>query len=161
MFTRIASERWRPLSTLYLCPLRALLNNLLPRLDSYAGFVGARIGLWHGDVGPAERQRLVVEPPDILLTTPESLEAMFLSTRVDAHRLLGNVRSVIVDEVHAFASDDRGWHLLALLERIRHLTGNELQRVGLSATVGNPAQLLDWMTPGCERPKQVIESAWV
>lgn len=156
LFTRIAAERWRPLSTLYLCPLRALLNNLLPRLQSYGGFVGAGVGLWHGDVGPAERQRLVVDPPDLLLTTPESLEAMFLSTRVDTHRLLGNVRSVIVDEVHAFASDDRGWHLLALLERIQHLSGIELQRVGLSATVGNPAQLLDWLTPRCERSKQVV-----
>lgn len=159
MFTRIATERWRPLSTLYLCPLRALLNNLLPRLESYAGFVGAWVGLWHGDVGPADRQRLVVDPPDVLLTTPESLEAMFLSTRVDAHRLLGNVRSVIVDEVHAFASDDRGWHLLALLERIQHLTGIELQRVGLSATVGNPQQLLDWLTPQCQRSKRVIAPA--
>ncbi len=156
ILTRIATERWRPLSTLYLCPLRALLNNLLPRLQSYAGYVGARAGLWHGDVGPAERQRLVVDPPDILLTTPESIEAIFLSTRVDAHRLLSAVRSVIVDEVHAFASDDRGWHLLALLERIQHLTGTELQRVGLSATVGNPGQLLDWLTPSCERPKQVL-----
>ncbi len=156
MLTRMAGERWRPLSTLYLCPLRALLNNLLPRLESYAGYVGARVGLWHGDVGPAQRQRLVVEPPDLLLTTPESLEAMFLSIRVDAHRLLGSVRSVIVDEAHAFASDDRGWHLLALLERIQHLAGTELQRVGLSATVGNPPQLLDWLTPSCERPKQVV-----
>ncbi len=156
MLTRISTDRWRPLSTLYLCPLRALLNNLLPRLESYAGYVGARVGLWHGDVGPAERQRLVVDPPDLLLTTPESLEAMFLSTRVDAHRLLGGVRSVIIDEVHAFASDDRGWHLLALLERIQHLAGSELQRVGLSATVGNPGHLLDWLTPSCRRAKQVI-----
>jgi ATP-dependent helicase Lhr and Lhr-like helicase len=156
IFTRIVTERWRPLSTLYLCPLRALLNNLLPRLESYAGYVGAGVGLWHGDVGPAERQRLVVDLPDLLLTTPESLEAMFLSTRVDAHRLLGTVRSVIVDEVHSFASDDRGWHLLSLLERIRHLTGNELQRIGLSATVGNPGQLLEWLTPRCERAKRVV-----
>lgn len=156
MLTRIATERWRPLSTLYLCPLRALLNNLLPRLERYAGYAGLRAALWHGDVGPAERQRLVANPPDVLLTTPESIEAMFLSTRVDGRRLLGGVRAVIVDEVHAFAADDRGWHLLALLERIRHLTGDELQRVGLSATVGNPGALLGWLTPGCARPRRVI-----
>lgn len=156
MLTRIAEERWRPLSTLYLCPLRALLNNLHPRLEAYGGYVGARVGLWHGDVGPAERQRLVVDPPDVLLTTPESLEAMFLSIRVDARRLLGGIRSVIVDEVHAFASDDRGWHLLALLERIQYLTGIEVQRIGLSATVGNPPALLEWLTPRCVRPKEVI-----
>ncbi|MGH9222620.1 MAG: DEAD/DEAH box helicase [Acidimicrobiales bacterium] len=156
ILTRIVSERWKPLSTLYLCPLRALLNNLLPRLERYTGFVGARVALWHGDVGPAERQRLVVDPPDVLLTTPESVEAIFLSTRVDAHRLLGNVRCVVVDEVHSFAGDDRGWHLLALLERVRHLTGDELQRIGLSATVGNPEELLGWLTPRCERSRRVI-----
>jgi ATP-dependent Lhr-like helicase len=156
MLTRIAAESWRPLSVLYLCPLRALLNNLLPRLEGYSGFVGARTGLWHGDVGSAERQRLVVEPPDVLLTTPESLEAIFMSTRVDAHRLFGDVRAVIVDEVHAFASDDRGWHLLALLERIQHLVGHEIQRIGLSATVGNPDQLLAWLTPRATAPRKVI-----
>lgn len=118
--------------------------------------MGARVGLWHGDVDPGEHQRLVVDPPDLLLATPESLEAMFLSIRVDAHPLLGTVRSLIVDEVHSFASDDRGWHLLAFLERIRHLTGNELQRIGLSATVGNPGQLLEWLTPRCERAKRVV-----
>lgn len=157
VLTRIAAERWRPLSVLYLCPLRALLNNLLPRLERYCSFVGLRPGLWHGDVGPAERQRLVADPPDVLLTTPESLEAMFLSTRVDAHRFLGGVRAVIVDELHAFASDDRGWHLLALLERIEHLRGgDEIQRIGLSATVGNPPELLEWLTPSATAPRVVV-----
>src|SRR5262245_17367812 len=73
LLSRIATEQSRGLSVLYLCPLRALLNNLHTRLERYAGFVGARVGLWHGDVGTAARGRIFAEPPEILLTTPESL----------------------------------------------------------------------------------------
>ncbi|MGH9186270.1 MAG: DEAD/DEAH box helicase, partial [Acidimicrobiales bacterium] len=94
VLTKVANDGWRPLSVLYLCPLRALLNNLLPRLEGYAGFAGQRVALWHRDVAPSQRQRIVVDPPDVLLTTPESLEAMFLSSRVNAHRLLGGVKAV-------------------------------------------------------------------
>ena len=81
-------KRWRGLSVLYVCPLRALLNNLHPRLERYAGFVGLRAGLWHGDVGAAAREPHPRDPPDILLTTPESLEAMLVSARRDHAALL-------------------------------------------------------------------------
>ena len=156
VLSRLANERWRPVSVLYLCPLRALLNNLHPRLEHYASFTGHRVGLWHGDVGAAERGRIVTDPPDLLLTTPESLEAIFMSTKVDARWLLGGVRTVIVDEVHAFAGDDRGWHLLAVLARLQHLAGQEIQRIGLSATVGNPPELLDWLRTGTSGPGTVV-----
>jgi ATP-dependent Lhr-like helicase len=107
--------------------------------------LGRRAALWHGDVGAADRRRILLDPPDVLLTTPESLEAMLISTRVDPRELFARVRAVVVDEVHAFAGDDRGWHLLAVLERLTRLAGRPLQRVGLSATVGNPAELLRWL----------------
>ena len=73
LLSRIASEGWRGLSALYVCPLKALLNNLEPRLQHYASFVGLRVGLWHGDVGEATRRRMLRDPPEILLTTPEVL----------------------------------------------------------------------------------------
>src|ERR1700687_5371370 len=79
LLSRIASEGWRGLSALYVCPLKALLNNLEPRLQRYASFVGLRVGLWHGDVGEAARRRMLRDPPEILLTTPESLEAVMIS----------------------------------------------------------------------------------
>lgn len=148
LLSRIASERWRGLSALYICPLKALLNNLAPRLERYAGFLGLRVGLWHGDVGEPARRRMLRDPPDILLTTPESLEAMMISSRLDEVALLSGVRACIVDELHAFAGDDRGWHLLFLLARIEHLSGRRIQRIGLTATVGNPTQLLGWFSMG-------------
>ncbi|MBV1800479.1 DEAD/DEAH box helicase [Siccirubricoccus sp. G192] len=148
LISRIATEGGRGLSAVYVCPLKALLNNLAPRLERYASFVGLRVGLWHGDVGEPARRRMLRDPPEILLTTPESLEAMLISARLDHVDLLGGIRSVVVDELHAFAGDDRGWHLLFLLSRLERLTGRQIQRIGLTATVGNPSELLDWLTLG-------------
>jgi ATP-dependent Lhr-like helicase len=146
VLSKMLTEDWRGLSVLYVCPLRALLNNLHPRLEHYTNLIGRRTQLWHGDVNQGQRHRILTEPPDLLLTTPESIESMLVSSRVDAEALFRSVRIVVVDEIHAFAGDDRGWHLLAVLERLAHLTGRELQRIGLSATVGNPNGLLQWLT---------------
>ncbi|AQP50447.1 DEAD/DEAH box helicase [Tessaracoccus flavescens] len=145
MLTRMATETWSGTSVLYICPLRALLNNLEHRVDSYAKWLGRSAAVRHGDTAQSVRRRIAVERPDILMTTPESIEAMLVSSTLDPRVLLGGVRAVIVDEIHAFAGDDRGWHLLAVLERLTHLTGRPLQRVGLSATVGNAEDLLTWL----------------
>ncbi|MGV9380019.1 DEAD/DEAH box helicase [Nonomuraea sp. NPDC003707] len=145
ILSAMASDQWNGVSVLYICPLKALLNNLLPRLELYATWTGRRVALWHGDVSTARRQSILRDPPDILLTTPESIESMLVSTKVDHRHLFRGLRAVVVDEVHAFAGDDRGWHLLAVLERLTHLVGRPIQRVGLSATVGNPPELLSWL----------------
>lgn len=145
VLSRMSTAGWRGLSVLYVCPLRALLNNLEPRVDLYAQWLGRRAALWHGDTGQGKRRRMLIDPPDILLTTPESLEAMLVSTMVNPREHFANVQCVIVDEVHAFAGDDRGWHLLAVLERLERLAGHPIQRIGLSATVGNPDELLTWL----------------
>jgi ATP-dependent helicase Lhr and Lhr-like helicase len=156
ILSRICSENWTGLSVLYICPLRALLNNLHVRLEEYCNMVGRRCGLWHGDIGESEKNRIRGNYPDILLTTPESLEVMLISARPAAREMLKGVRLVVIDEIHAFAGDDRGWHLLAVLERVSRLAGRELQRIGLSATVGNPAELLEWMAGHCEGSKRVL-----
>ncbi|MEU3173260.1 DEAD/DEAH box helicase [Streptomyces sp. NPDC007000] len=145
LLSAMAEHRWTGTSVLYLCPLKALLNNLVVRVDTYAQWLGRRAALWHGDTKESQRQRIRTEAPDVLLTTPESLEAMLIGVKTDHARLLGGVRAVVVDEVHAFAGDDRGWHLLAVLERLERVTGRPIQRVGLSATVGNPEHLLRWL----------------
>ncbi|WP_327588225.1 DEAD/DEAH box helicase [Nonomuraea sp. NBC_00507] len=145
LLSRMVTERWHGTSVLYLCPMKALLNNLLPRLESYTGWLGRRATLWHGDVTSSRRKQTLREQPDVLLTTPESLEAMLVSANVDHREFLSGLRAVVIDEVHAFAGDDRGWHLLAVLERLTYLLGHRLQRIGLSATVGNPAELLRWL----------------
>ncbi|MCY0946186.1 DEAD/DEAH box helicase [Streptomyces antarcticus] len=158
ILSAMSRQRWSGTSVLYLCPLKALLNNLVTRVDSYAGWLGRRAELWHGDTKESQRRRIRTTPPDILLTTPESLEAMLIGVKTDHTHLLGGIRAVVVDEVHAFAGDDRGWHLLAVLERLEQVTGRPIQRIGLSATVGNPQQLLTWLqgSGAGKRPGQVI-----
>ncbi|MGY1979946.1 DEAD/DEAH box helicase [Nocardia gipuzkoensis] len=145
LLSQMATQDWCGISVLYLCPLRALLNNLQPRLHEYAQWLGRTAAVWHGDVGQTARQRILRDRPDILLTTPESLEAMLVSTRVDPRALFSGLRAVVIDEVHAFAGDDRGWHLLAVLERLARISGRDVQRIGLSATVGNPEELSTWL----------------
>lgn len=145
MLTRMADEAWTGTSVLYVCPLRALLNNLEPRVANYASWLGRAASVRHGDTTAGARKRQVFERPDILLTTPESLESMLVSTLANPRALFADVRAVVIDEVHAFAGDDRGWHLLGVLERISRLAGRPLQRIGLSATVGNAPELLEWL----------------
>lgn len=148
LLSRMLSEDWAGLSVLYVCPIKALLNNLLPRLEHYSGLVGRRCRLWHGDTSDGERRAILAEPPDLLLTTPESLEVLLVVRHRKHPKLLSNVRAVIVDEMHAFAGDDRGWHLLSVLARVERITGRPLQRIGLSATVGNAEELLGWLATG-------------
>lgn len=147
VLSRMLKEGWPATSVLYICPIKALLNNLEHRLSYYAGLVGRRVEVWHGDISQSRKHKALKEPPDILLTTPESIEAMLISVRVDRPAWFGNLRTVIVDELHAFASDDRGWHMRSVLHRLDQYLGRPLQRIGLSATVSNPSTLLDWFAP--------------
>ncbi|MCF6522714.1 DEAD/DEAH box helicase [Streptomyces sp. JJ36] len=158
VLSAMSAHGWAGTSVLYLCPLKALLNNLVTRIDGYAQWLGRRAVLWHGDTKESQRRHIRTERPDILLTTPESLEAMLIGVKTDHAHLLGGVRAVVVDEVHAFAGDDRGWHLLAVLERLQRVAGRPIQRIGLSATVGNPEQLLTWLqgSGAGRRPGRVV-----
>src|SRR5690606_34092129 len=99
---------------------------------------------WHGDINQSQKRKALKDYPDIILTTPESLEAMLISVKVDRKAWFGNVRAFIVDELHAFAGDDRGWHLRSVMSRVEQYASNPVQRIGLSATLGNPEQLLEW-----------------
>lgn len=156
VLSRMLDEDWDGLTVLYLCPIKALLNNLEHRIGHLSGLFGRRVGLWHGDVSPSARQRILRDPPDVLLTTPESLEVMLVSRRVDHDRLFRRLRVVIVDEVHAFAGDDRGWHLYGVLARLDRLAQAPLQRVALSATLANADDLLTHLAPRAEDARAVV-----
>jgi ATP-dependent helicase Lhr and Lhr-like helicase len=151
------SEGRPPVSILYLCPLRALLNNQEARLERLLGMVGRTVFKWHGDVTDRARKRMQKDPPDLLMTTPESLEVMLMSKRVAQDALFGHVAAVVIDEVHAFAGDDRGGHLASVLERVTAFCQRDIQRIGLSATVGNPADLLPWLQGSSKRPQRLVD----
>jgi len=156
LISKTLAKEWPGLSVLYVSPIKALLNNQEYRLRYYYELVGHRVGVWHGDASATSKKRMVSDAPDCLLTTPESLEVMLVSQNVPHREILKDVQAIVVDEVHAFAGDDRGWHLLSLLSRISRIAGRDIQRIGLSATVGNPEFLLEWLSAGSNRGRSVI-----
>lgn len=148
------------IACLYIAPLKALCNDLHARLQDDAetlaehGPVRITVGLRTGDVSTAARRQLLDDPPDILVTTPESLSLML--AHPESARLLQNVRWVIVDEVHALASNKRGADLAISLERLDHLTVKPVQRIGLSATCHPLQKVARWL--GGVRHDVVIRS---
>lgn len=149
---RCLVEDWQPLSIIYVTPLRALNRDVDRRLSEIAEAVGLKIGLRHGDTTQSERTKQVRNPPHLLVTTPETFQLMF--TGKNLRKILSTVKAVIVDEVHDLAASERGWQLNVGLSRLEMMTGSSLQRIGLSATVGNPQQVAQWLSPN--KAKAVI-----
>lgn len=145
LLNRCLVEEWKPLSILYITPLRALNRDVDRRLNEITEAVGLKVGLRHGDTKQSERSRQVRNPPDLLVTTPETFQLMF--TGKNLRELLKRVQAVIIDEVHDLAASERGWQLSVGLERLEALSGHPVQRIGLSATVGNPDEVAQWLSP--------------
>jgi ATP-dependent Lhr-like helicase len=157
VLSRILTDETRPVAALYVCPIRALLNNQEERVRRYAQMVGLDAFKWHGDVSASAKARFVRDPRHLLMITPESLEVMMISQKSDARTLFAGLSAVIIDEVHAFAADDRGAHLVSVLERLSRFCGRDVQRIGLSATVGNPDEIGRWLQGSSERPYRRVD----
>jgi ATP-dependent Lhr-like helicase len=153
----LVEDQPEAVGAVYLAPIKALLNNQAERLGLYTEIVGLRRFLWHGDIESPARKTFVNEPSELLMTTPESLEVMLASTKVPTARLFRDLRIVVIDEIHALAGTDRGAHLMSVLERVADHSRHDVQRVGLSATVGNPDALLGWMRGTSTRDGIVID----
>jgi ATP-dependent Lhr-like helicase len=139
------------IAILYVTPLRALNRDLEQRLVTLTGEVGLTAAVRHGDTTQSQRTRMSKHPPDLLLTTPETLQLLLVGARL---RLgLKEVRAVVVDELHELAPSDRGAQLMVTLERLDALVGHPVRRIGLSATIGNPEAVARYLSPA---PRQVV-----
>lgn len=133
LLSRMAEKEGEGLRLIYITPLRALNRDIILRIERLAAEVGFRAVLRHGDTPASQRRKFLAEPPDIMVTTPESLNLLFAST---ANRgIWDSVEYIVVDEVHELLESERGSELAVLLERIEKRRGRRVQRVGLSATL--------------------------
>jgi len=137
---------------IYVTPLRALNRDILDRLEQWCERLGISIGVRHGDTTRAERRRQSKNPPEFLITTPETLQAIFTGSRLREH--LRGTRFVVVDEIHELVGNERGAQLACALERAERYSEG-FQRVGLSATVGNPEQTGEYLV-GRDRDVEIV-----
>lgn len=144
IFEKLINEVHEPISTLYITPLKALNRDLIERISWWCSAIGISVSVRHGDTDRAERTRQAKKPHHLLITTPETLQAMLPAPKMGSH--LRNVRYVIVDEIHELFPDKRGAQLSIALERLREKAG-DFQRIGISATVGNAEELARFLCP--------------
>jgi len=141
------------IKVLYITPLRALNRDLLERLEWWCNNLDIKLAVRHGDTETSERTRQARSPPDMLITTPETLQAILIGWVMRQH--LQAIRWVVVDEVHEMADSKRGSQLSLALERLRQITGRDFQLIGLSATIGSPEEVGRFLV-GNEREVEIV-----
>ncbi len=159
----VAEEQPPGLPILYVAPLKALINDQFGRLELLCERLSLPVTRWHGDAADGPKRRLLARPGGVLLITPESIEALLCRRPAAASALFGQLRFLIVDELHAFLAGPRGTHLASLLRRLEALAEpsslGPARRVGLSATLGDLEAAATWLRPGSPARVTLVTSA--
>ena len=136
---------------LYIAPLKALINDQFGRLNDLCEEAGIPVCRWHGDVAQTQKRKLLRKPAGILQITPESLESLMINKHMEIPSLFGDLRFIVIDEIHSLLRGDRGMQTFCLIERLCKLAGCDPRRVGLSATIGNPEAAGRFLAAGSGR----------
>ena len=150
---------------IYIAPLKSLINDQFSRLGQLLDETGIPVFHWHGDVAMSHKTKALNDPKGILQITPESLESMLMNRSNDIIRLFGDLRFIVIDELHTLTGTDRGNQILCQLVRIGRLIGHHPRRVGLSATIGDTQKAAKWLGAGTGRNTQApdpgkIKTLW-
>jgi len=137
---------------LYISPIKALINDQFERLNGLLKEADIPVWRWHGDISQNRKNQLLKNPQGILQITPESLESLLINKNNELIRLFGDLRFVIIDEIHAFMGSERGCQIICQLQRLANLTQKQPRRIGLSATLGDYSMAEEWLRSGTEKP---------
>ena len=137
---------------LYIAPLKALINDQFGRLTELCEEVGIPVHRWHGDVPQSKKRKLLRKPAGILQITPESLESLMINKHMEIPSLFGDLRFIVIDEIHSLLRGDRGGQTFCLIERLCRLADCHPRRIGLSATIGDPEAAGRFLSAGSGRP---------
>ncbi|MEE1273967.1 MAG: DEAD/DEAH box helicase [Olegusella sp.] len=151
ILTLLAEDPPASIGALYVGPLKALINDQFGRLTDLCEEGDIPVWRWHGDVAASRKAKMMKHPSGILQITPESLESMLLHKHSAVPRLFGDLRFVVIDEVHSLMRGDRGGQTLCVIERLSRMAGVNPRRIGLSATVGDPERTGEFLAAGTGR----------
>ncbi|MGI6167697.1 MAG: DEAD/DEAH box helicase [Eubacteriales bacterium] len=151
-FFPIITDIWEnppgSVGVLYIAPLKSLINDQFARIEELLAETDIKVTHWHGDVAASHKRKLLENPSGILQITPESLESILLNRSNDVLRLFWDLRYIIIDEIHTLTGSDRGNQIICQLCRLARIIGRTPRRIGLSATVGDPALAAAWLGAG-------------
>ena len=156
IISRLYDDPPQTFGALYIAPLKSLINDQFSRLDELLDMSSIPVFHWHGDVAMSHKNKALRDPKGILQITPESLESMLMNRNNDIVRLFGDLRYVVLDEIHTLTGTDRGNQIICQLCRISRLIGRDPVRVGLSATIGDTDIAAKWLGAGSERGVSVV-----
>ena len=148
ILTLLSEEPSWSVGALYIAPLKALINDQFIRLDELCEEADIPVTKWHGDASESRKRKLLKKPAGILQITPESLESLMIRKHMEIPSLFGDLRFIVVDEIHSLLRADRGLQTFCLIERLCRLAGCNPRRIGLSATIGNPEEAGKFLAAG-------------
>ncbi|MBR2520973.1 MAG: DEAD/DEAH box helicase [Oscillospiraceae bacterium] len=151
ILTLLDEDPPKSVGVLYIAPLKALINDQFGRLEELCGEQGIAVTRWHGDASQSKKRKLLKKPSGILQITPESLESMMINKHMEIPSLFGDLRFIVVDEIHSLLRGDRGLQTFCLIQRLCGLAGCDPRRVGLSATIGDPEAAGQFLSAGSGR----------